>query len=156
MLEKARILIVDDDVLIRKATLTLLRRQGYIVEEAGTGREAIEKCQNGFYNVVLIDLRLPDMFGTELLTSMPETTPSMIKIIITGYAALENSIEALNKGADCYLTKPVQVDKLLAMIKDQLKKQQEQNEYGENKILDLVRTRMKKTATKPDSTNSID
>ena len=141
--EKARILIIDDDEHIREAMSTLLMSHGYIVETAENGKQAIEKSQTGFYNLALIDIRLPDMYGTQLLTQMKETTPEMIKIIITGYAALENAIEAVNKGADCYLTKPVQVDELLTVIRDQLKKQQVQREYGEHKLADFIQTRAK-------------
>jgi len=150
MSEKARILIVDDDELILKTMSALLEGEGYVVDTAANGKQAIEKSQTNFYNLALIDIRLPDMYGTQLLTEMRETTPSMIKIIITGYAALENSIEALNNGANCYLTKPVRVDKMLTMIKDQLKKQKELNEYGENKIADFVESRLKNWKPTPE------
>jgi len=56
-----------------------------------------------FYKLALVDIRLPDMDGVELLTGMKQTTPKMVKIIITGYPSLENAVEAVNRGADGYI-----------------------------------------------------
>jgi two-component system response regulator HydG len=91
----------------------------------------------------LIDVRLPDMEGTQLLTSIKETTPKMVKIIITGYPALQNAIEAVNKGADAYILKPVDVEKLLKTIREHLKKQQEAKKYIEEKVTEFIETRVK-------------
>jgi len=64
------------------------------------------------YNAALIDIRLPDMEGTELLTRMKDTVPKVRKIIITGYPSMKNAIEAVNRKADAYVLKPVDVEKL--------------------------------------------
>jgi DNA-binding NtrC family response regulator len=131
MSEPARILVVDDEESIRKPLVAILEEEGYIVDTAENGKEAIEKSETKFYNLALIDIRLLDMEGTKLLTSIKETTPKMVKIIVTGYPALQNAIEAVNKGADGYILKPVNMDSLLKTIKEHLKKQQEAKKYSE-------------------------
>ena len=143
----ARILVVDDDESIRKALATILQDEGYIVDTAEDGKEAIEKAQSKFYNLALIDIRLPDMEGTSLLAAMKETTPKMVKIIITGYPTLHNAIEATNKGADAYILKPFNVDSVLNTIKQHLKKQQEAKKYSQEKVADFIETRGKELET---------
>lgn len=139
--EPARILVVDDDEGIRKTLATILEDQGYVVDTAENGKEAIEKSNIKFYNLALIDIRLPDMEGTKLLASMKETTPKMVKIIVTGYPALQNAVEAVNKGADGYVLKPMNIDVLLATIEEHLKKQQEAKKYSEEKVTEFIETR---------------
>jgi len=147
--EPARILVVDDDESIRKVLATILEEKGYIVDTAEKGKEAIEKSKVKFYNLALIDIRLPDMEGTKLLTAMKETTPKMVKIIITGYPSLENAMEAVNKGADAYILKPFNMDSVLNMIRGHLKKQQEAKKYSEEKVTEFIETRAKELETMP-------
>ncbi len=139
----ARILVVDDDESIRKTIATILKEKGYAVDTAQNGKEAIEKSKINFYNLALIDIRLPDMDGTKLLTSMKETTPKMVKIIVTGYPSLQNAVEAVNKGASGYVLKPFNVEKVLAMIEEQLKKQKAARQYSEEKVAEFIETRVK-------------
>ncbi len=141
--ERARILIVDDDESIRKVVATILQEKGYAVDTAETGKEAISKSNKKFYNLALIDMRLPDMEGTQLLMSMRETTPRMVKIIMTGYPSLQNAMEAVNKNADAYLLKPVNMDKVLSTIDEHLKRQQGEKKYSQNKITEFIETRVK-------------
>jgi len=147
--EPARILVVDDDESIRKVLATILEEKGYIVDTVENGKEAIEKSHANFYNLALIDIRLPDMEGTKLLTSMKETTPKMVKIIITGYPSLENAMEAVNKGADAYILKPFNMDGVLNKIREHLKKQQEAKKYSEEKVTEFIETRAKELETMP-------
>lgn len=141
MSETARILVIDDDKSIRKVLTLILEEEGYTVDSAENGREAIDKSQSKFYDLALIDIRLPDMSGTKLLTTMKETTPKMAKIIITGYPSQNNAVEAVNKGADAYLLKPFNVDNLLDTIKEHLKKQRKARKYSEEKVTEFVETR---------------
>lgn len=143
VLEHARILIVDDDETIRKSLATVLKEKGCLIDTAGSGREAISKSEKDAYNLAFIDIRLPDMDGVQLLTAMKETTPKMVKIIITGYPSLQNAIEAVNRGADGYIVKPIKMDELLTMITEHLKKQQEARKYTEEKVADFIETRAK-------------
>jgi len=138
-----RILIVDDDENIRKVLLAILEDKGYTVESAGTATEAVEKSKRKFYNLALIDIRLPDMEGIELLTKMRDTTPKMRKIIITGYPTLQNAVDAVNKGADAYIVKPFDVENVLNAIDQQLKKQQEEKKYSQDKVAEFIEARVK-------------
>lgn len=148
MAERARILVVDDDESIRKILTTILEEKGYVVDTAENGKEAIEKSKTKFYNVALIDIRLPDMEGTKLLTAIHETTPKMVKIIVTGYPSLQNAIEAVNKGADAYILKPLNMDNVLNSIKEYLKKQQEAEKYSEEKVTEFIQTRVRELEEK--------
>jgi DNA-binding NtrC family response regulator len=143
MVENTRILIVDDDENIRKVLTTILEEEGYTVDSAENARKAIERTKKNFYNLALIDIRLPDMEGIELLTKMRDTTPKMRKIIITGYPTLQNAIEAVNRGADAYILKPFNMDKVLATIKEQLRKQEEEMRYSQEKVVEFIETRVK-------------
>jgi len=148
MSETARILVIDDDESVRKTIAKSLEKAGYRVDTVENGAEAIEKSQATRYNLALIDIRLPDMEGTKLLAAMRDTTPKMVKIILTGYPAMENAIEAVNKGADSYITKPVKIDDLLKLVKMQLAKQQEEMKYSEDRVAAYVGTRFRELEAK--------
>jgi len=141
--ETTRILIVDDDENIRKVLTTILEDEGYDVESVDTAKKAIERTRRKFYNLALIDIRLPDMEGIELLTKMKNTTPKIRKLIITGYPTLQNAVEAVNRGADAYIMKPFDMEKVLEEIKDQLKKQQNEKRYNQEKVAEFIETRVR-------------
>jgi DNA-binding NtrC family response regulator len=138
-----RILIIDDDENIRKVLATILEEEGYTVETAETAKMAIQKTGRKFYNLALIDIRLPDMEGIELLTKMKPTTPKMRKIIVTGFPTMQNAVDAVNRGADGYVLKPFNVEKVLKIIDEQLKKQEEEKEYNQNKVAEFIETRVR-------------
>lgn len=138
-----KILVIDDDPTIRNTVEAALKLEGYIIETAETGKEAIEKSKENFYNLALIDIRLPDLEGTQLLKKLKERTPKTRKIIITGYPTMPNAVEAVNKNADAYLIKPVEMGKILETVKDQLKKQEEEKRYDEEKVAEFIETRLK-------------
>ena len=143
MEKPSRILVIDDDENIRKVIKTILEDEGYVIDTAETAKIGIEKSQKGFYNLALIDVRLPDMEGIELLSKLRDTKPKMRKIIVTGYPTLQNAVAAVNKGADAYVMKPFDVEKLLLTIKEQLQKQAEEKKYSEEKIAEFIETRVK-------------
>jgi len=147
MSESTRILVIDDEESIRRTISMTLQRAGYVVDTAENGKQAIEKAQANFYNLALIDVRLPDIEGTELLSALRETTPKMVKIILTGYPALENAVRAINKGVDAYLIKPVNTNELLKLIKEHLDKQKQEKEYGQQRLAQFVETRFKELET---------
>jgi DNA-binding NtrC family response regulator len=143
MSDAARILVIDDDENIRKVLETILEDEGYIVETAETAKKGIEKSEKAFYNLALIDVRLPDMEGIELLLKLRSTKPKMRKIIVTGYPTLQNAVAAVNKGADAYVMKPFEVEKILQTIREQLKKQEEEKRFSEEKVVEFIETRIK-------------
>jgi len=139
----ARILIVDDDADVRESLKAILSDEGYLVDAAANGAEAISKTESAVYNVALIDIRLPDMEGTELLTKIRETVPKTRKIIVTGYPTMENAIKALNRGADAYVLKPFDAKAVLKTIEKQLHKQREEEKFSEEKVAEFIETRVK-------------
>jgi DNA-binding NtrC family response regulator len=141
--ERIRILVVDDDESVTRTFKVILEENGYVVDTAENGRDAIEKSHKSFYNAAFIDIRLPDMEGTQLLTEMKETTPKMIKIIVTGYPAMQNAIDAVNRGADAYVLKPPKMKDVLSMLKEQLEKQKEEKKSNEEKVADFIQKRAK-------------
>ena len=143
----ARILVVDDDESIRHTMKAILKDEGFIVDLAATGSEAIQKTKETVYNVVLIDIRLPDMEGVELLKLMKDTIPKTRKIMVTGYPSMQNAITALNKNADVYLIKPVDLEKLLTTVKEQLQLQENERKFSEQKVADFIETRVKELSS---------
>jgi len=143
-MKKANILIVDDNESILETLSAILEEKGYRTDTAKNGREAIEKSKTNFYNLALLDIRLPDIEGTKLLTKMKEARPKMVKIMITGYASLENAVEALNLGADAYVMKPVDPENLLKVINEKLKAQREAEKMNEEKVTEWIETRARK------------
>ena len=139
----ARILIVDDDESIRNTVKIILEDEGYSVDLASTGNEAIKMTEKTAYNVALLDIRLPDMEGVELLKLIKDNVPRTRKIMVTGYPSMQNAITALNKNADAYLVKPVDVEKLLNTVKDQLRQQEEEKNFSEMKVAEFIETRVK-------------
>lgn len=141
MRRKASILVVDDDENICKTLSLILESRGYKVDVAYSGEKAIEKSKAKAYNIALLDIVLPDIQGTKLLKKLRETTPKMIKIMVTGYPKLENAIEALNYNADAYMTKPVNPENLIKVIEEKLEKQRREEIMTVEKIEAFVKTR---------------
>ncbi|MFQ6073621.1 MAG: response regulator [Candidatus Bathyarchaeia archaeon] len=139
--KKKSILVVEDDEVISKSLKHILQLEGYSVDTAKTGQEAIQKSKTKFFNLALIDIKLPDMEGTKLLTTMHKTVPKMMKIMITGYPSLENAIKSLNHGADAYIIKPVNPEKLLTLIKEKLKEQLQAEKMTKEKVTEWIKTR---------------
>jgi DNA-binding NtrC family response regulator len=143
MEKSVRILIVDDDETIRKVLEAILQEEGYVTDSVDTGKKAVEKTEKQYYNVALLDVRLPDIEGIELLTKLHDTTPKMRKIIVTGFPTLQNAVAAVNQGADAYIMKPFDVEKMLLTIKEQLRKQGEEKAFSEEKIAEFIETRVR-------------
>jgi DNA-binding NtrC family response regulator len=139
--QQARILVIDDEESVRKSLALVLEDEGYAVDVAENGQEAIKKSKANFYNLALVDIRLPDIDGISLLPQMNETVPKMVKIIITGYPSLDNSIEAVNRGADGYIVKPYSMENLLRTIREHLQKQREAKKYSEEKVKEFIEAR---------------
>ena len=115
------ILVVDDDKSILRTFTRILQKNGYEIDAAETGKEAIEKADTRHYDLALLDIRLPDMDGTDLLAQMKKQLQNTIKIMITGFPSIETGVKALDEGADAYLVKPVKPEELLMLIEEKLK-----------------------------------
>ena len=127
-----RILIVDDDAGTRRSLSLVFGQKGYEVDTADTGQEALEKTKQRFFNTALVDIRMPDVYGIELLATMKKMHPDMELIMVTGHASMDTAVQALNEGASAYITKPLDLDAVLAKVRDVLERQRL---IGENKRL---------------------
>lgn len=118
---KKTVIVIDDDKSILRTLTRVLQKGGYEIDSAGTGKEAIEKLSGQSYDVALIDIKLPDMDGTDLLVMMQENLSNAVKILITGLSLVDSGAEIIEKGADACLLKPVKPEDLLSMIEEKLK-----------------------------------
>jgi DNA-binding NtrC family response regulator len=141
--ENGRIIVIDDDESIRKTLTMILGEEGYVVDTASTGKEGIEKTSEKVYNLALIDMRLPDIEGIDLLLKTKDTTPRMRKIIITGYPTIQNAMAAVNREADAFILKPFDMESVLQTIREQLKKQDEEKQFSQEKVAAFIETRAK-------------
>ncbi len=115
-----KILVVDDDVGILRGFKNVLEKQGFKVETAETGKAALEKIEAKKFDVCIVDVRLPDMDGTDLLLNMANDVGT-IKIIVTGFSSDEVGKKAADYGADDFLVKPVKPEELIATVKERLR-----------------------------------
>jgi len=145
---KAKILVIDDDQLICETLNALLENEGYLVDTAENGQQAIKKSFDNFYNIAIVDWRLPDIEGTQLLGRLKETTPKMMKIMLTGFPSTNNAVEAVNNRADAFFLKPVNLDVLLTKIRALLKEQEQAKNYTEEKVGEFIETRTKELLQK--------
>jgi DNA-binding NtrC family response regulator len=123
----------------------ILQSKGYDVDTAETGKETISKSKAKTYNLAILDIKLPDVEGTELLIDLGKITPSMMKIMVTGYASLDNAVDSINFGADAYLMKPVSPEKLLETVAEKLKEQEGVEKMTEDKVAEWIDGRLKVT-----------
>ncbi|MFA6148525.1 MAG: sigma-54 dependent transcriptional regulator [bacterium] len=100
------ILVVDDDKRMRSFLSAILREEGYAVEEAGSGKQALENLQNSEFDLVVTDLRMPDLSGVEVIREGRKIRPDARWIIVTAYGSIGSAVEAMQGGASDYLTKP--------------------------------------------------
>ena len=112
-----KILIVDDDKEFRSYISEVVAGAGYEIETAGSGIEAVEKASEVDYDVVLCDLIMPKMSGSDVIVQLKRVSPRSKVIMITAYAGIENAVDAIKRGAADYLSKPFKVDDLLMRIK---------------------------------------
>jgi len=104
--EKVSILIVDDDYLTLRTISIFLKKMHYDVETCKNGTEAINAIKKNFYNIVLLDLKLPDIDGLEVLKKLKDMNPSISVIMMTGYGTIETAVRSMQYGAEDYLLKP--------------------------------------------------
>lgn len=113
--EKSRVLVVDDEVVVCNSVRKVLERRGYKVDEAHDPAEALNKIQQNSYNLVILDIKLPQTNGVEVLRSIRNQRPATKVIMITGYPSIQSAIETIQLGAADYLAKPFTPGELLAV-----------------------------------------
>jgi DNA-binding response OmpR family regulator len=139
---------VDDEETICETLDMVFEQEGYDVDMANSGKDALALSNNRFYNLAVVDWRLPDIEGTQLLNEFKPTVPKMVKIMLTGYPSTNNAMAAVNNRADAFFMKPVDIDLLLAKMKELLKEQEEAQTYSEEKITQFIETRAKEIMQK--------
>jgi two-component system, OmpR family, KDP operon response regulator KdpE len=139
-----RVLVVDDEPAIRRFLRTSLRAEGYDLVEAETGEAALAECRRRAPDLVMLDLGLPDIDGLDIIRRLREAGSAVPIIVLTSRGDEAGKVEALDLGADDYVTKPFGVDELLARIRAALRHRLQQE--GERPVfhsgdltVDLVR-----------------
>ncbi len=110
------ILIVDDEESQRTLLAGYLKKKGFAVATAASGREAIEKNHTEGFDLAILDLKMPDIDGIETMAKMKEVDPQTFFLILTGYGTVESAVHAMKIGAYDYLSKPVNLDELELLI----------------------------------------
>ncbi len=118
--QKRTIIIVDDDKSILKVFTRVFEKKGYQVTTAENGKDSLDKLGHFRYNVALIDVRLPDMMGTDILSMIQATSPETIKIVFTGSPYLDGVTE-MNQYMDAFFIKPIKPELIIDILEEKLK-----------------------------------
>jgi DNA-binding NtrC family response regulator len=115
-MNKPKILIVDDGESQRFLLKGFLLREGYLVGEAENGIKALQCVKDQHFDIILLDHKMPGMNGVDVLKEVKRTNPEIVVVIISAYGTIERAVEAMEAGAFYYITKPVELDKLLILL----------------------------------------
>jgi two-component system, NtrC family, response regulator HydG len=127
---KGKILIVDDEAVVRDSLGKWFSSEGYEARPVAGAREALEAIQSTEYDVALLDIKMPGMDGMELQARLKEADPELTVIIMTGYASVETAVQALKRGAYDYITKPIDPDELSHLVANALEHQRTRREVA--------------------------
>ena len=115
--DEPRILVVDDEKVIREILADFLSMEGFSVRTAEDGSAALVELSRGHYDLVLSDLKMPNMGGLELLAAIRTHTPNVVTVIMTGFGTVETAIDAMKQGAYDYILKPFKVEEVVHTIR---------------------------------------
>ncbi len=140
MKTKHKILIVDDERIVRESLFHWFEEEGYDVDTAEDGLKALKIFEKDKYDLVLLDMKMPGMNGLELLVKIKEIDPVCIVILITAFASVPTAIQALKEGAYDYVTKPVDPDELNHLVKNAIEQKslKDENVILKNKIEQMI------------------
>jgi len=119
-MSRPRILVIDDEEIVRISCRKCLTPEGYEVDVASNGFEGMEMSERNPYDLILTDLKMPDMDGMEFLGKIKERKPQAKVIMITGYSTAENAARSIEAGAWGYIEKPFTPDTLITAVKEAL------------------------------------
>ena len=111
-----RILVIDDEIVICDACRLVLSEKGHAVDHCLTGTAGLLGIERGTYDVILLDMKLPDIDGTEILKTVRDKRSAPCVIVMTGYSTMSNALQAMKLGATDYLAKPFTDDELVGAI----------------------------------------
>ena len=126
--EAPRVLVVDDEKVIREILADFLSMEGFFVRTAEDGSKALVELSRHRYDLVLSDLKMPNMGGLELLGAISKHTPNVVTVIMTGFGTVETAIDAMKRGAYDYILKPFKVEEVVHTIRRGLEKRKLQAE----------------------------
>src|SRR4029453_10371290 len=126
--DSPRILVVDDERVIREILSDFLSLEGYVVRTVEDGQEALRELQRRSYNLVISDLKMPNMGGLELIEKITALQIPVLTVIMTGFGTVETAIEAMKKGAYDYILKPFKVEEVIHIVQRGLDRQRLQHE----------------------------
>src|SRR6476646_7354039 len=135
------LLIVDDEQALREAIAERLADHGFVVEQAASGEEALQRLTDFAFDILITDLRLPGIDGAKVIEAALERYPEIIAIIITGYGTVKDAVEAIKQGAADFITKPFQFDALLHVLRSALEQRRlkSENAYLRSQLEDRYR-----------------
>ena len=151
VLPDARILIVDDERTMRHTLSRLFERMGYRTAKAASGQKALEHLARQRFDLVILDLKMPEMNGLEVLKAARPLSPDTVFIILTAYGTLESAITAIRHGAFDYLLKPSSVKDIVHAVEDGLAEQQRRlRQQDPVALLEWALTNLKTTTPQPE------
>ena len=135
------LLIVDDEHALREAIAERLADHGFVVEQATSGEEALQRLSDFAFDILITDLRLPGIDGARVIEAALERYPEIIAIVITGYGTVKDAVEAIKQGAADFITKPFQFDALLHVLRSALEQRRlkSENAYLRSQLEDRYR-----------------
>ena len=137
--ENVRILIVDDEFSVRHSLTAWFEDEGYTVDAASSGKEALAKLAESQWDIFFLDLKMPGMSGLELQKKIKEIQPDSTIIMITAFASVESAVEAMQTGAYDYLSKPFDPDYLALMVRNIIERKKLKEETASlKKTIDVV------------------
>ncbi|MBX7150004.1 sigma-54 dependent transcriptional regulator [bacterium] len=141
MATQARILVVDDEKIVRESLHNWFEEEGYYVETADSGEAALKKFEKGKWDLFLFDMKMPGMSGLELLGKIREADADAMVIMITAFASVPTAIKALKDGAYDYITKPIDPDELSTIVEKAIRQKtvQMENVMLKEKIDEIIR-----------------
>ena len=122
-MKSIRILVIDDESVICDACELVLTEKGHTIDRCMTGKIGLQAIKKGNYDIILLDMKLPDIDGMEILQVVCEKTPKACVIVMTGYSTMANAVQAMKLGATDYLAKPFTDDELISAIEMAFSKQ---------------------------------
>lgn len=121
-MEKPRILIAEDEKSQRELLEGFLKKEGFSVETASNGRQALEKIEAGFFDIAFLDYKMPELDGLQTLREIRKRFPDLPVVMMTAYGTVETAVASMKEGALDYLTKPIDLDELLLIIRKVLER----------------------------------
>src|SRR5215204_538643 len=122
------LLIVDDEAALREAIAERLTDHGFVVEQASSGEDALERLAAFAFDILITDLKLPGINGRQVLDAATERYPDLIAIVITGYGTVKDAVDAIKQGAADFITKPFQFDALMHVLESAMEQRRLKSE----------------------------